>query len=337
MILPALTEATSPFLRPIKYSLFPPLGPGHARRLPRHDDEVELQDEHVERLRPGRRAGPGGDPGLHHVGLPRLRSSPTTTGARGAYVVPGRPARDVAAGRGRRARRHDLPRPRRGHLARVPRPTSAPAQPAAALPLDGAHARRPAADPPRPDQAPPVPGAQLDRRLARLPARLRLLLQGGVLRGRQVASTPRPWTRRWPRSSGCPAATCTSWTTTCSATARFAAALFDGMRGMGRLWQAAGTVNRCCGRACWRRRSAGGLRSLFVGFETLNAANLREQRKYQNLDRDYGAAIRRLHDLGVMVNGSFVFGMDERRRRRVRPHGRVGGRRRASRPRPSTS
>ena len=26
MILPALTEATSPFWRPIKYSLFPPLG-----------------------------------------------------------------------------------------------------------------------------------------------------------------------------------------------------------------------------------------------------------------------------------------------------------------------
>ena len=26
MILPALTEATSPFFRPIKYSLFPPLG-----------------------------------------------------------------------------------------------------------------------------------------------------------------------------------------------------------------------------------------------------------------------------------------------------------------------
>ena len=26
--------------------------------------------------------------------------------------------------------------------------------------------------------------------------------------------------------------------------------------------------------------------------------------------RDYAAAIRRLHDLGVMINGSFVFGMD---------------------------
>jgi radical SAM superfamily enzyme YgiQ (UPF0313 family) len=30
-----------------------------------------------------------------------------------------------------------------------------------------------------------------------------------------------------------------------------------------------------------------------------------------NLSRDYPAAIRRLHDLGVMVNGSFVFGMDD--------------------------
>jgi hypothetical protein len=38
--------------------------------------------------------------------------------------------------------------------------------------------------------------------------------------------------------------------------------------------------------------------------------NLVEQRKPHNLNRDYGAAIRRLHDLGVMVNGSFVFGMD---------------------------
>ena len=48
MILPALTEATSPFWRPIKYSLFPPLGLATlAGYLPR-DVEVEIQDEHVE-------------------------------------------------------------------------------------------------------------------------------------------------------------------------------------------------------------------------------------------------------------------------------------------------
>ena len=83
------------------------------------------------------------------------------------------------------------------------------------------------------------------------------------------------------------------------------------MRGMGRLWQAAGTVKSVLAPGLLEKAAACGLRSLFVGFETLNQANLRAQHKYQNLDRDYGAAIRRLHDLGVMVNGSFVFGMDD--------------------------
>jgi radical SAM superfamily enzyme YgiQ (UPF0313 family) len=50
---------------------------------------------------------------------------------------------------------------------------------------------------------------------------------------------------------------------------------------------------------------------LFVGFETLNPANLQDHHKYQNLHRDYNVAIKRLHEVGVMVNGSFVFGMDD--------------------------
>jgi radical SAM superfamily enzyme YgiQ (UPF0313 family) len=82
------------------------------------------------------------------------------------------------------------------------------------------------------------------------------------------------------------------------------------MRGMGRLWQAAGTINAVLAPGLLERAAACGLRSLFVGFESLSADNLREQRKFQNLRRDYTAAIRRLHDLGVMINGSFVFGMD---------------------------
>jgi radical SAM superfamily enzyme YgiQ (UPF0313 family) len=80
---------------------------------------------------------------------------------------------------------------------------------------------------------------------------------------------------------------------------------------MGRLWQAAGTVKAVLEQPRLLEKAvAAGLRSLFVGFETVNAANLTDQRKYQNIGRDYDAAIRRLHDLGVMVNGSFVFGMD---------------------------
>ena len=91
---------------------------------------------------------------------------------------------------------------------------------------------------------------------------------------------------------------------------RFAEALFDGMRGMGRVWQAAGTVNTILSPGLLEKAVACGLRSLFVGFETTDETSLREQRKFQNLHRDYGEAVRRLHDNGVMVNGSFVFGMD---------------------------
>jgi radical SAM superfamily enzyme YgiQ (UPF0313 family) len=92
---------------------------------------------------------------------------------------------------------------------------------------------------------------------------------------------------------------------------RFASQLFEGMRGMNRLWQAAGTVQSILTPGLIQKAAKAGLRSLFVGFETLNPNNLREQRKNQNLNHDYGEAIRRLHDHGVMVNASFVFGMDE--------------------------
>src|SRR5512139_3529660 len=51
MILPALTEATSPFWRPIKYALFPPLGLATLAGYLNVDDEIEIQDEHVEKLR----------------------------------------------------------------------------------------------------------------------------------------------------------------------------------------------------------------------------------------------------------------------------------------------
>ena len=53
-----------------------------------------------------------------------------------------------------------------------------------------------------------------------------------------------------------------------------------------------------------------GLRSLFLGFETFSPDNLRSSNKLQNLSKDYVAAVERLHSLGIMINGSFVFGLD---------------------------
>jgi len=91
----------------------------------------------------------------------------------------------------------------------------------------------------------------------------------------------------------------------------FALALFEGMKGMGRIWQAAGTVLSALDGDLLDRAAQAGLRSLLVGFETLNRDNLLAQRKYQNLDSDYNAAIRRFHDAGVLINATFVFGLDE--------------------------
>jgi radical SAM superfamily enzyme YgiQ (UPF0313 family) len=92
---------------------------------------------------------------------------------------------------------------------------------------------------------------------------------------------------------------------------RFAEALFAGMAGMGRVWQAAGTVDSVLAPGLLEQAVGAGLRSLFVGFETLTPANLRASGKRQNLGRDYTAVTRRLHDLGIMINASFVFGMDD--------------------------
>jgi radical SAM superfamily enzyme YgiQ (UPF0313 family) len=50
MILPALTDAISPYFRPIKYSLFPPLGLATLAGYLGPDDEVAIQDEHVQTL-----------------------------------------------------------------------------------------------------------------------------------------------------------------------------------------------------------------------------------------------------------------------------------------------
>jgi radical SAM superfamily enzyme YgiQ (UPF0313 family) len=92
---------------------------------------------------------------------------------------------------------------------------------------------------------------------------------------------------------------------------RFAEALFTGMRGMGRVFQGAATVDSILRGDVVERAANAGLRSLFVGFETLTPGNLTSSNKRQNLGRDYTAVANRLHDLGIMINGSFVFGMDD--------------------------
>jgi len=91
---------------------------------------------------------------------------------------------------------------------------------------------------------------------------------------------------------------------------RFASQLFDGMKGMGRLFQGAATVDSILNGDLIEKAADAGLRSVFIGFETLDANNLSASNKRQNLGRDYEAVVERLASLGIMINGSFVFGLD---------------------------
>lgn len=96
---------------------------------------------------------------------------------------------------------------------------------------------------------------------------------------------------------------------------RFASALFDGLKGCGRVFQGAATIDSILRPGLVEKAVDAGLRSIFIGFESLSPAALAETNKRQNLDRaggrrDYDLAIRKLDDLGVAINGSFVFGID---------------------------
>ncbi len=92
---------------------------------------------------------------------------------------------------------------------------------------------------------------------------------------------------------------------------QFARALFGAMKGMGRTWQSAATVDSALETDLLELAVESGLRTLLVGFETISEKSLADHGKHQNLRCDYSEAVRRFHDAGVMVNATFVFGMDD--------------------------
>ncbi|MDF2566674.1 MAG: Radical domain protein, partial [Oscillospiraceae bacterium] len=86
--------------------------------------------------------------------------------------------------------------------------------------------------------------------------------------------------------------------------------LFHEMKGMNKLFQGAVTVNSIIEDDLIDLAYEAGFRSAFIGFESLNKHNLMLANKHSNLNQDYDKAIKRLDELGVMINGSFIFGLD---------------------------
>jgi radical SAM superfamily enzyme YgiQ (UPF0313 family) len=92
---------------------------------------------------------------------------------------------------------------------------------------------------------------------------------------------------------------------------KFADDLFSEMISMGRIFQGAATVKSIIEGNLIEKAAEAGLRSLFVGFESVNSKNFIKVNKKHNLGTNHEEAINRLHDIGIMINGSFVFGLDE--------------------------
>ena len=308
-ILPALTEATSPYWRPIKYSLFPPLGLATLAAYLSPNDRAEIVDEHVERLTTddvpdlvviqvyitnAYRAYRIADlyrsrgvfvclGGLHVTSLPEEAAAH----ADAIFLGPGEQTfpqflKDFRAGKpepvytsaaGRTLER--VPPIRRDLIRRTHYlvPNSIVVTRGCPQHCDFCY-KDAFFEGGRGFYTQRVDDALAE--IDRLPGRHLYFLDDHLLGDR-----------------------------------RFGEALFDGMKGMKRLFQGAATVDSILRGDLIERAAEAGLRSIFVGFETLTPGNLKRSNKRQNLGRDYKAVADRLHSLGIMINGSFVFGMDD--------------------------
>ena len=306
-ILPALTEATSPYWRPIKYSLFPPLGLATLAGHLDPDVEVVLQDEHVERLEVddqpdlvtiqvyitnARRAYQIADHyrargvyvllgGLHVTSLPDEAAQHADT----IFLGPGDDTfpkflQDFAAGR---------PLPRYDSTTRTL------------------------------EHLPPIRRDLIKRRLYLVPNSIvvtrgcphhcSFCYKDAFFTGGRSFYTQRV-DDALNEIARLPGRHLYFLDDHLFGNPRFARELFHGMRGMGRVFQAAATVDSILRDDVVAQAAAAGLRSLFVGFETLSQTGLASAHKRQNLGRSYAEVVRKLDDLGIMINGSFVFGLD---------------------------
>ena len=308
MILPALLEAKSPFWRPIKYSLFPPLGLATLAAYCSPDDEIDLQDEHVEELRlddqpdlvviqvyitNAFRAYALADHyrqqgayvclgGLHVTALP----DEAAAHADSIFLGPGEDSfpefladlRQNASKKIYRNKDRDISSipPIRRDLIKRSRylvPNSIVVSRGCPHHCDFCY-KDAFFSGGRSFYTQQVDAALEE--IDRLPGRHLYFLDDHLL-GNQ----------------------------------RFASGLFSGMQGMNRVFQGASTIDAILRGDLIEKAAEAGMRSVFVGFETLSRNNLVQSNKRQNIGKDYEEAIRRLHSLGIMINGSFVFGLDD--------------------------
>lgn len=307
LILPALTEAESPFWRPIKYSLFPPLGLATLAAFLSPDDEIDLQDQHVEQLN----LDDEPDMVLIQVYVTnafRAYKIADHYRAKGAYVLLG--GLHVTA----------LPEEAAQHADTV---FLGPAEESFPRFLEDYY-----------DKKPQKVYRSFVRTLHNLPPARRDLIK----RNRYLVPNSLVVTRGCPHHCDfcykdafyqggksfytqlvdealaeidrLPGRHLYFLDDHLLGSQRFASDLFEGMKGMNRVFQGAATIDSILNGDLIEKAAEAGLRSVFLGFETFSPENLRQSNKKQNMAKSYTNAVNRLHSLGIMINGSFVFGLD---------------------------
>lgn len=75
-------------------------------------------------------------------------------------------------------------------------------------------------------------------------------------------------------------------------------------------WNAAVSINAAYDEELLDLMQRSGCQGLFIGFESISAESLRGVHKGQNQIARYEQAIEAIHSRGIMINASFVFGLD---------------------------
>jgi radical SAM superfamily enzyme YgiQ (UPF0313 family) len=308
LILPALTEAESPFWRPIKYSLFSPLGLATLAAYLSPEDEIDLQDQHVEKV------NLDDEPDLviiqvYITNAYRAYSMADHYRAKGCFVILG--GLHVTS----------LPHEAAPHADVIFLGPGEETFPQFLKDFKAGHPKKVYSSSVRTlERIPPIRRDLIKRHLYLVPNSIVVtrgcphhctfcykdaFFEGGKSFYTQTVDDALAEIDRLPGRH------LYFLDDHLLGNAKFAEALFEGMKGMNRVFQSAATVDSILRGNLVEKAAEAGLRSLFVGFETFSPANLKQSNKKQNLQKDYTDAVKRLHSLGVMINGSFVFGLDE--------------------------
>ena len=308
MLLPALTEAKSPYWRPIKYSLFPPLGLATLAAYCNKGDEISLQDEHVEEL------FLNDEPDIvviqvYITNAFRSYKIADHYRSKGVYVCLG--GLHVTS----------LPQEAAQHADSIFLGPGEECWPRFLIDFSNKTPQKIYSSAERTiEHIPPVRRDLIKRHLYLVPNSIVVsrgcpyhcdfcykdaFFEGGKSFYTQKVDAALSEIDRLPGRH------LYFLDDHLLGNQKFAAALFDGMRGMNRVFQGASTIDAILRGDLIEKAAKAGLRSVFIGFKTLNPNNLSQSNKKQNIGKNYSEAIQRLHGLGIMINGSFVFGLDD--------------------------